>query len=760
MRLRFRCETLRHNVMGVWNYMKLKVRLEDEAGQHLAECAQPWLPKTIQIPVEVQRIVLVAKGYKPKVVSAPETFRKGVRPTVVYLEPDAQVRVHARNLPSMPGNKFGITTRLQTGVDKTGQPLLYGYAYASGSGAEAPHGEVVRDIKVPSGIAGMFVVQRTRKAPEEGAGFLGLDSPVVTLRSGEQREITIDLGQFGVLEGRVTGLAQPALNGQVLSLRTVAGKANANANGNLRRLENGEVLRARRPSSRHTDKGAGNYRGNYGNYYASGTQIMLDADGHFRVAGLANRPVALQLRTQGGAWPALKEVGSGRSQWRAGEVAFLVVEPSAPVHGVAPVRAGRFLDRPFQVQMNSPPNARRLGRKIPLFTRQVLDRSSLFFFVEGIGHFNRSLAGKLPDPDGLYRVEVPVAGGSLLVHVENQPSQGLHLFAQPLAVAKKVPWISITGKRTGSNWRFEGLAPGDYKLVINYSARRGRQGIHTGRTLSEAVVVKSEQETRVTVKMPELLEIQGQVVNWRDIPKPLAPNWLRLDHGGRPHTARLDKTTGAFKLTVMGPFEGISEVIFFTHGALSVLKTTDITWLPGERRLSVMFPGGMRERWVESAPIASGRLWVHAYLADAGTGGFTVHWRNGRHVPPKKGNRFPLVEVGTGVHGMLLEQVRKDGQTLRLLRGWFRLTPGGPEKVQFRPQGRWIQVSMSKPDASATLTLKPPAWWQHPPYPWASLRLKGTKPHSFWLPEDATAILVNRKREIPVARVGDKLVVE
>ncbi|MEE9127895.1 MAG: hypothetical protein V3U11_12215, partial [Planctomycetota bacterium] len=31
VRLRFRCETLRHNVMGVWNHMKLKVHLEDEA---------------------------------------------------------------------------------------------------------------------------------------------------------------------------------------------------------------------------------------------------------------------------------------------------------------------------------------------------------------------------------------------------------------------------------------------------------------------------------------------------------------------------------------------------------------------------------------------------------------------------------------------------------------------------------------------------------------------------------------------------------
>ncbi|MHC4077095.1 MAG: hypothetical protein ACYST0_01495 [Planctomycetota bacterium] len=758
VRLQFRCETLRHNVAGVWNYMKLKVRLEDKDGQHLAEFTQPWVPKTVSIPADVERIVLMAKGYKRKVVVAPATFRKGVRPTVVFLEPDALVRVRARNLPTMPGNKFGVSARLQTGVDKQGQPLLYGVANRTQPGAEAPRGELAADIKVPSGVSAMFVVRRTRKAPDEVAGFLGLDSEVVTLKSGEQREIIVDLREFGVLEGRVTGVARPALKGQILSLQIVRDKRTRNRNfpGSVQRLEAGEFLK------RGNGFGWGNSRGNFpGNYYGRGgaTQTVLDADGHFRVVGLPNQPVGLRLRTQSGQWPTLQEVGSGQRQWRANEVGFLVVEPDAAVHGVVPVQAGRMLDRPFRVQPNSPPSTRRLTKKIPLFTRKILDRVSLFFFVQGIGHFNRSLAGKLPDPDGLYRVEVPVPGGSLLVHMKNQPSRGMNLFARPLALAKKIPWISITGKRTGSDWRFEGLAPGDYKLVVNYSARRGNRGVHSGRTLAETVVVKSGQETEVTVTMPELLEILGQVANWRDIPTALAPKWLQLTHAGRPHSARLDKQ-GAFKLTVMGPWDGVPEITFFAHGTLANLKTKDITWLPDQNRLSVMFPGNIRERWVLAEPIFGGRLWLHTYRADGSAPDGRSPWRNGRHVGPKKGNRFLIAEAGGGVDGMLLEQVHKDGKNMRLLRGWFRLRAGGPKELRVAPKGRWIQAAMAAAGGSATLTLKAPSWWQHPPYRWASLRLKGTKPQRFWLPDDATAVVVNGKREIPVARIGDQLVVD
>ena len=78
VRLQFRCETLQRNVAGVWNYLGLRVDVEDETGQHLAECVQPWLPRTLSIPVDVKRIALVAKGYKRKVIAAPATFRKGV----------------------------------------------------------------------------------------------------------------------------------------------------------------------------------------------------------------------------------------------------------------------------------------------------------------------------------------------------------------------------------------------------------------------------------------------------------------------------------------------------------------------------------------------------------------------------------------------------------------------------------------------------------------------------------------------------------
>lgn len=732
VRLRFRCETLQHNVAGVWHHLQLRVRVEDESGQHLADCAKPWLPWTCSIPVDVDHIVLLAEGYKRKVIAAPPTFREGVRPTVVSLEPDALARVRAIHLPWTPGNRFDVTVRLATGVDQQGRPLLYAQARRRGRGSEPLRGQITADVKVPSGVAAMFVVRRVHRAQAEPDGFNDLESEVVTLSSGEEREITVDLLAFGVLEGRLTGLAQPALDGQVLSMKLVTEERGNFAPGGLAPLL-------------------------YGG--GRGTPVQLDADGHFRVTGLSKAPFTLQLRTDGGPWPALKEVGGDRRQWRVDETGFLVLEPATPVHGVVPVKGGRFLEQPFQVQANSPPGTHRLARRIPLFPRALLEKAPLFFFVEGIGHFNRSLAGRLPDPDGLYRVEVPVPGGSLLVHVADHPSRGLHLFARPVALAKDSPWVSITGKRTGSDWRFLGLAPGDYRLVMNYIAGRGKanRGVHSGRTMPGTVAIRSGQQTEVTIQMPELLEIRGEVANWQEVPASLAPRWLQLRHAGRPHTARIDR--GTFRLTVMGPWEGTSEITFFSRGVLANLTTTDITWLAAEKRLLVLFPGGIRERWVRVAPAAGGRLWMHTYVADSKPLRRSPG-RHGRHIAPQKDNRFLIAEAPGGVDAVVLEQVRKDTGNLRLLRGWFRLRPGGPEELHLSPQGRFVRVSMAAAEAHATLTLKPPAWWRHPPYRWASLRLAGDSPQQLWIPEGATAVVVDGQREIPVSSIGRELVIE
>ena len=110
--------------------------------------------------------------------------------------------------------------------------------------------------------------------------------------------------------------------------------------------------------------------------------------------------------------------------------------------------------------------------------------------------------------------------------------------------------------------------------------------------------------------------------------------------------------------------------------------------------------------------------------------------------------------------GVLLEMVRKNRQNLRLVRGWFRMRAGGPQTVHFAPKGRWIEVSMSSTDGRASITLKPPSWWKHPPYAWATIRVNGTKPQRLWLPEGATGVVVNRKREIPLDRIGEKLVLD
>ena len=119
-----------------------------------------------------------------------------------------------------------------------------------------------------------------------------------------------------------------------------------------------------------------------------------------------------------------------------------------------------------------------------------------------------------------------------------------------------------------------------------------------------------------------------------------------------------------------------------------------------------------------------------------------------------------VAETPLGVDGILLEQVHHSGREHRLLRGWFRLHTGGPDEVHLAPRGRWVQVANSNADGTATLTLKPPAWWRHPPYPWASLHLQGTEPQPLWIPDEAVAILVDGEHPIPVAGIGDKLVVD
>ena len=150
IRLQFRCQTLGHNVRDVWRHMGLKVQLQDEEGRHLSECTEPWLASTVLIPADVQRITFVARGYKPLVVESRETFRDGLEPTVVSLEPDARVHLQARNLPSAPGNRFAIWARLASATDEQGLPLLHGSAYAGGG--NAPRGELAIDIRIPSGV--------------------------------------------------------------------------------------------------------------------------------------------------------------------------------------------------------------------------------------------------------------------------------------------------------------------------------------------------------------------------------------------------------------------------------------------------------------------------------------------------------------------------------------------------------------------------------------------------------------------------------
>ncbi|MHC4813197.1 MAG: hypothetical protein ACYTGW_04435 [Planctomycetota bacterium] len=708
VRLRFGCETLRYNAARVWKHMKLRVRIADAHDFHLAECSRPDRPSTVSLPVDVTQIAITAPGYKRKVVPTPPTYERGGRPTTVLLEPDALVRVRAQNLPAAPGSRFTCSARLAIGVDGQGDPILGGRVSYRGPAAEASRGALVWELKIPSGVPAMFDVAKTGTTPGDRSGFLGLESPVVTLAPGEERDIILDLLDSGVLEGQVTGVAPQALEGQVLSLKIV---------DDAKRFGTG------------SDAG----------------QILLDAKGRFRVVGLVNQQVALRLRTEAGGSPALQEVGSGRRQWRAGDVQFVVVEPEVAVHGVVPAKGGRILDRPFRVQTGGPPDGRsRLERKIPLFTHEKLQQAPLFFLVAGIGHFQRNLAGKLPDPDGLYRVEVPAPGGSLTVLVENQPHRGAYLLVRPAGGSG-----AYTGKTEGNSWRFEGLAPGDYQLLISHDTKDDRGNhYHSSRVVAKTVAVRSAQETKITVRMPEVLEIPGQVTNWSDTKTSTAPGWLRLHHGGQPHNARIN-SKGAFKFRVLGPWEGARELTFYGRSLLVDIKTTDVTWLPGRKRLLVTFPV-VRERAVLVRAVAGGRMSAHVYPGGS---------HRGRQLRARKG-RILIPELPAGVDGILCEQVHRNRQQLRLLRGWFRVAAGGAEEVQLSLKGRFIQVAMAKADHAATLTLKPPAWWQHPPFTWAALRVTGTEPRQLWLPDGATAVIVDGKQEIPVPKIGNKLVLD
>ena len=133
--------------------------------------------------------------------------------------------------------------------------------------------------------------------------------------------------------------------------------------------------------------------------------------------------------------------------------------------------------------------------------------------------------------------------------------------------------------------------------------------------------------------------------------------------------------------------------------------------------------------------------------------------RRGRQLRASK-DRFLFPELPGGVDGIVCEQAHRNGRQLRILQGWFRVAAGGAEEVRLSFTGRFVQVAMAKAGQAATLTLKPPAWWQHPPFAWAALRLTDTKPRQLWLPADAAAVVVNGKREIPPREIGDKLVID
>lgn len=703
VRLRFGCETLGNNVRGVWKYLSLRVQITDEQDQHLAECVRPARPTTVSIPTDVTRMVVSARGYKRRVVEAPSST-SAVQ--TVILEPDALVRVRATNLPRGPGARFLCSARLATGVDSQGKPIL---------GSRVRYREPIQntsrtvptwEFKIPSGVPARFEVTRTGRTDGDRSGFLGLKSPLVTLASGETREITLDLSDFGVLEGRLTGVPQQALEGQVLTLKII---------GEKRRF------------------GAGSEAG----------PIRLDGDGHFRIAGLADQQVSLQLWTQGGESPALQEVGSGRRQWRAGECGFLTLEPEIAVHGVVPAQRGQILDRPFTVQTGGAPDSRStLTRKIPLFTHRKLQATPLFFLVQGIGHFERSLKGKVPDPDGLYRVEVPAPGGSVAAVLVNQPKKGVYVFVRAVGESG-----GINGIQSDNSWRFEGLPPADYQLVVCYDTKRAKGRYVHCRRVAKTVAVKSGQETKLTVQMPEVLVISGRVTNWADLQRATAPSWLRLRHAGEPHNTPINKD-GSFEFLVLGPWEGAGEVSFYGRQLLADIQATEVVWLPDREELRVRFPG-IRKRWLQVQPVAGGRISAYVYPTGAG---------RGHHLSTRRG-RIPIQDLPGGVEGIVCETISRSRRQERHVRGWFRLSPGGPEQTTLVLKGRFVGVSVPK-DQEATLALKPPSWWKHPAPAWATLRLSSATPQRLWLPADAAAVVVNGKQEIPAAQIGAKLVLD
>ncbi len=714
--LRFTCETLRHNAAPVWRQMNFRPRITDEAGRLLAECTGIDKASVISIPLDVTRIAIIATGYERKVIPTPATHVPGAEPITVLLRPDARVWLRAKNLPQAPGNFFVCKALLATGTGDRGEPILSGRV-SSGDPIEVASRSVVSfELRIPSGVPAVFHVVRSSPNADDRSGFVRLESKVISLAKGEEREVVLDLAEFGVLSGRVTGVAPRALLDQVLSLAIVDG------------------------ASPDAPSDAG--------------PIRLDAKGHFRIAGLADQEVTLRLRTQGGESPALKEVGTGRNRWSAGDN-FIILEPELPVHGVVPTQDGRVSERAFRVQLSGASISRNLQHRIPLFTRRSLARGPLFFFVEDVGGFQRDLSGAQPNVDGLYRVEVPAPGGALRVLVENQPQKGVHLMVMAVAnrVASRVDRsVGIAGNHIGNDWNFQDLAAGTYRVLVCYDGTNSAgRNIHSERLLAEHIVVKSRGETRITVPMPKLLVVSGEVVNWPSTSSVLSPDQLRLQHGERPHTTPLDRN-GHFSFTVLGPFDGVSEAVFSGRRLLVDVKASDVAWLKSRRMLTVTFPG-VRERWLLARAISGGRIGAHVYpkIAGKARGGEQIRASQGRLVVP---------DVAGGVDGILWEQVRRNGRETRLVQGWFRLAAGGAKQRRLDFGGRFIEVAMTKVGQSATLTLKPPAWWRHPQPRSAALRLTGKDPRRLWLPVDAVAVIVNGKREIPVGEIGDTLILD
>jgi hypothetical protein len=710
VRLRFLCGMLGSvRSRAVWEYMKLEVRIQAESGAEIATVSTPWEPAIVRIPSGLDHLTVHAPGYLRRPVDLANGKRAKDGSFLITLTPDASVHVSARSLPVSGGLRVGEPHRFVIGV-----ALPVGAGRKTRFQVFAPSQVVARAdaaaelhlrVRVPSGIPLQAFLRSTRRGRENLAGLASQVRELAPLQPAEIGECVFDLDDCPVLRGRVVGLPRGTARHQSVSVR--------------------ELDPPRLACS-----------------------APLGENGEFLVRGLSGRPVEIRLAVRGGRSPLLRTVGRHESSLVPEDGLSSVLESPSPLVGVIPVEKGKIVDRPFAVGVWRE-SERRLHSRIPLFTPDWLEHGVVHVRVRDTGSFTCQLRGRQPGADGLIRVPVPAPGGEVVVGSgQSLPKPWRFALERALSDGRS-DWIHPDA--TSARQRvFRGVPVGEYRLRIAYGA--GQHLNLASKVADRPVVVRSRQRTTVDVPLPAVIEVRAEVQGHEPWVEEFGELHLRIDHGDASRFRDVS-TDGTFSILTFEGWRGPDRVRIGNKRLHPPVTVRDVRWDPSQRLLLIRCPKRRESNVIESKSIANGGLWLRVYRPRG------TRASGGADVLPSRAGHFELQPSEAPLDVMLMENAREaSGTSLKIVRGWLRLSPGEPRRRSFAPSGRWVTVRRRSKGTSEVQVLAP-SWWRQAEYTWARRRITGTVSQRVWLPAAARGMRLDG-RDIAAANIDRELVLD